>query len=98
MSPRALSPTEAREFVWARTPLGTEIWVEDGLLVTCLFATTAHVWSRPDGFDPRELAALAWRVRQTDSWTSVLNAVLCSAAVISHFVSRGERAHDRTAE
>jgi len=66
---RLLSPSEAREFVWARTPVGTEIWIEDGLLVACRFATSAHAWSRADGFDQGELVELAWRVRRTSPWS-----------------------------
>jgi len=80
---RLLSPSEAREFVWARTPVGTEIWIEDGLLVACRFATSAHAWSRADGFDQGELIELAWRVRRTSPWDWCL-----AAAAISHFLFR----------
>ena len=80
---KLLTAAEAREFLWARVPLETQILVSEDFIVTSRFFT--HDWARShwtrasDGlFDQRELVELAWRVRITGAWDAALKSSVWS--------------------
>jgi len=91
---RYLTPSEAREFVWARTPPDTRIEVTPSdrygaILSVSRFFTHYYAASDREGFDQRKLVEAAFDIRRADAWDNALTYALAIGAIMVWGLSLG---------